>query len=127
MLINSSNLDALFITFSQVFKDAYMQEASPLLDSIGSRIPSSSRDQRYPIVQSISGAMREWLGERRPQNIVVDGQVLTNKLWENTLEIQRVDLEDDQYGVYSSMMIPNLARHARLLPDLQIAAQFTSS
>ncbi len=126
MLITASNLDALFIGFSQQFQDAYMQEPQPLLASVGTTIPSSTRDARYPIVQSISGAMREWLGERQAQNVVVDGFVVTNKKWENTLDIQRTDIEDDQYGVYSSMLIPNLARHAKLLPDQQIAAQINA-
>lgn len=127
MLITSSNLDALFISFSKNFEQAYMTEAAPLLDSIGSRIPSNTRDQRYPFVQAISGAMREWKGERKVQNIVVDGFTVTNKKWENTLGIERVDLEDDQYGVYSSMLIPNLARHARLLPDVEIAAAIAAN
>jgi phage major head subunit gpT-like protein len=127
MLINASNLDALFIAFSKNFEDAYMTEAAPLLEKIGTKIPSNTRDQRYPFVQAISGAMREWTGERKSQNIVVDGFVVTNKKWENTLDIERTDLEDDQYGVYSSMLIPNLARHAKLLADVQIAAAITGN
>jgi phage major head subunit gpT-like protein len=127
MLINAANLDALFISFSKTFADAYMTEAQPLVEQIGTRIPSNTRDQRYPIVQSISGAMRQWGGtgssgaERQPQNVVLDGFTATNLKWENSLTIERTELEDDQYGVYSSMLIPNLARHAKLLPDLQIA------
>lgn len=127
MLITPASLDALFIAFSQQFADAYMSEPQPLLSSVGTKIPSSTRDQRYPFVQSISGAMRKWDGgERYVQNVVVDGFVVTNSKWENTLAIERTDIEDDQYGVYSSMLIPNLARHAKLLPDQQIAAQINA-
>lgn len=125
MLINQSNLDALFIAFNQTFADAYMSEPTPLLSAIGSTIPSSTRDQRYPFVQSISGAMRKWEGERQTQNVVVDGFVVTNSKWENTLSIARTDIEDDQYGVYTSMLIPNLARHAKLLPDQEISNAIT--
>src|SRR5882757_863690 len=127
MLLNQPNLDALFISFSKLFELAYFTEAQPLLESIGSRIPSNTRDQRYPFVQTISGAMREWLGERRVQNIVLDGFVVTNKKYENTLVIDRTDLEDDQYAAYSNMLIPNLARHAKLLPDVQIAAEIEAN
>lgn len=122
MLITASNLDALFIAFSKNFEDAYMTEAAPLTDMIGSRIPSNTRDQRYPFVQAISGAMREWVGPRQINNVVVDGFTITNKKWENSLSILRTDIEDDQYNVYSNMLIPNLARHARLNSDVQIAA-----
>jgi phage major head subunit gpT-like protein len=128
MVITPSNLDALFISFSSNFAEAYFSEPTPLLDAIGSKIPSSTRDQRYPFVQSLSGAMRNWnTGERNILNVVVDGFVVTNAKWENTLSIDRTDIEDDQYGVYSSMLIPNLARHAKLLPDQQIAAAITAN
>jgi phage major head subunit gpT-like protein len=127
MLITPSSLDALFIGFSQNFADAYTGEPTPLLDAIGSKIASSTRDQRYPFVQAISGAMRQWQGERQVQNVVVDGFTVTNKKWENTLAIAREDVEDDQYGVYSGMLIPNLARHAKLLPDQEIAAAITAN
>lgn len=133
MIINASNLDALFISFSKQFVDGYMTEPQPLVEQIGVRIPSNTRDQRYPIVQSISGAMRQWGGtgssgaERQPQNVVVDGFTATNLKWENSLTIERTDLEDDQYGVYSSMLIPNLARHAKLLPDIQLASVLNSN
>lgn len=121
MLITPSNLDALFISFSSQFAEAYMSEPTPLLSSIGSKIPSSTRDQRYPFVQAISGAMRKWDGgERYVNNVVVDGFVVTNAKWENTLGVERTAIEDDQYGVYTSMLIPNLARHAKLLPDVEI-------
>lgn len=120
MLINQSNLSALFIAFSKTFADAYTGEPQPVLESIGSRIASGTRDQRYPFVQAISGAMRQWTGDRQINNIVVDGFVVTNAKWENTLAIDRTDVEDDQYGVYTDMLIPNLARHAKLLPDQQI-------
>ena len=126
MLISAPNLDALFIAFSKNFEDSYMSVPQPLLDNIGSKIPSNTRDQRYPFVQALSGAMRQWTGERQINNVVLDGFVCTNLKWENTLAISRVDLEDDQYDAYSNMLIPNLARHAKLLPDQQIALAITN-
>ncbi len=121
MNIVSSELSALYVGFSTRFNGCYLGEPTPLLDKIGTKVPSSTRDAKYPFMQAISGAMRVFNGERRTQNIAVDGFTVTNKLWENTLAIQRADLEDDQYGVYSSMMIPSLARNAKLLPDREIA------
>jgi phage major head subunit gpT-like protein len=104
-----------------------MTEPTPLTDAVGFRVPSNTRDQRYPFVQSLSGAMRKWDGgERYFNNVVVDGFVVTNAKWENSLAIERTDIEDDQYGVYSSMLIPNLARHAKLLSDQKIADQINA-
>lgn len=127
MLINQSNLSALFIAFNKQFAQAYMGEPQPVLEAIGSRIASGTRDQRYPFVQAISGAMRQWTGERQVLNVVVDGFVVTNAKWENTLSILRDDIEDDQYGVYTDMLIPNLARHAKLLPDQQIISSIEAN
>lgn len=127
MLITPSSLDALFISFSQIFKEAYMGTPQPLTEAIGQRVPSNTRDQRYPFVQALTGFMRQWLGERQIQNVVVDGFTVTNKKWENTLAIERTDVEDDQYGVYVNMLVPNLARHAKMLSDVEIADVINSN
>jgi len=127
MVINQANLDAMFQSFSTMFTEAYMGTPGPLLEQVGTRIPSNTRDQRYPFMQTISGAFRQWTGARVINNVVVDGFVVTNIKWEDTLSIERTDLEDDQYSIYASMLIPNLARNARILPDQQIANIFNSN
>lgn len=127
MLITQANLDALFISFSKVFETAYYTTAQSIVEGVATRIASNTRDQRYPFTQTLSGAMRKWTGERQMQNIAVDGFVVTNLKWENSVSIERTDIEDDQYAVYSSMLIPNLARHAALLPDLEVAKVFNDN
>lgn len=127
MVINQSNLDALFQSFSTLFTQAYMGTPGPLLEKVGAKVPSNTRDQRYPFMQTISSAFRQWTGPRQVNNVAIDGFVVTNAKWEDTLSIERTDLEDDQYGIYANMLIPNLARNARVLPDQQIAAVFNSN
>jgi phage major head subunit gpT-like protein len=127
MDITQSNLSALFIGFSKQFADAFMGVPQPILEAVGVKIPSKTRDQRYPFVQAIAGAMRQWTGERQIQNIVADGFVVTNAKWENTLAIEREDVEDDQFAVYTEMLIPELARHAKLLPEQQLAGIFNTN
>lgn len=125
--IIQSNLDAIFISFSKNFADAYASEPAPLLEAIGSKIPSNTRDQRYPFVQALSSAMREFVGERRLNNIVLDGFVVTNKVWENSLAIKRTDIEFDQLSAYSDMLIPSLAANAKLLPDQLISQEIEAN
>jgi phage major head subunit gpT-like protein len=127
MVINQSNLDALFQSFSTLFTQAYMGTPAPLVEKVGAKIPSNTRDQRYPFMQTISGAFRQWTGPRQVNNVAINGFVVTNIKWEDTLSIERTDLEDDQYGIYSSMLIPNLARNAAVLPDQQVAGIFNSN
>lgn len=126
-LITSATLDALFIGFSKKFDQAYMGVPNELVNKIGSVVPSTTRDQRYPFMQAIKGAMRKWTGERVINNAVVTGFTVTNAKYEDSLAIAREDIEDDQYGVYSSMLIPQLARHAKILPDTEIASLINSN
>jgi phage major head subunit gpT-like protein len=53
--------------------------------------------------------MREFIGARVVQNVGSDGFLVKNQKWEFTQSIQRVDLERDQWGVYT----PILARQGQ--------------
>jgi phage major head subunit gpT-like protein len=44
--------------------------------------------------------MREFIGARQVNNVNSAGFAVSNKLWEDTLGIRRVDLERDQWGIY---------------------------
>ncbi len=127
MLINPSNLDFIFKSVSKAFEMAYYSEPQPIVEGVAMRVPSGTRDGAYPFTQVLSGAMQEWIGERKSQNIVLQDFQVVNKLWENSLTIPRVSIEDDQFGLYASMLAPNLARHARMLPDVEVAKVFNEN
>ena len=48
--------------------------------------------------------MREFVGARVINNVDSAGFAVSNKKWEDTVGIQRVDLERDQWGVYSPLV-----------------------
>ena len=48
--------------------------------------------------------MREFVGARQINNVDSNGFAVSNKLWEDTLGIRRVDLERDQYGIYMPLV-----------------------
>lgn len=48
--------------------------------------------------------MREFIGARVINNVSSNGFPITNKLWEDTIGIRRVDLERDQWGVYTPLI-----------------------
>lgn len=127
MEINAPNLQALFIDISKSFADAMNGTPLEIVDKVAATTTSKSTDTRYPFVQAIQGAMRQWTGPRQMNNVVVDGFVVTNLKWENSLAIKRDDIEDDQYDVYADMLAPQLGRHAKLLPDQQVASIFNSN
>jgi phage major head subunit gpT-like protein len=48
--------------------------------------------------------MREFVGARQVNNVSSDGFAVSNKLWEDTIGIRRVDLERDQWGIYTPLV-----------------------
>ena len=59
---------------------------------------------------------REWLGERTYQNLKQSDYSIKNKTWENTVSVNRDEIEDDQYGVYKPV-IQQLGQDAATHPD----------
>lgn len=48
--------------------------------------------------------MREFIGARQVNNVSSAGFAVSNKLWEDTIGIRRVDLERDQWGIYTPLV-----------------------
>jgi phage major head subunit gpT-like protein len=60
--------------------------------------------------------MREWIGERRINNLSTNLQTIKNKTYENTIGVPRAKIEDDQLGIFDPM-VAELARVAANWPD----------
>jgi phage major head subunit gpT-like protein len=102
MIINSGNLRALQVGFKTSFQQGVA--AVPALRSrIATEVPSSTASEQYPWLADMPG-MREWIGERQLKNISEKGYEIKNRRWEDTVEVPRTTIEDDQYGVYSTLM-----------------------
>jgi phage major head subunit gpT-like protein len=69
--------------------DAYLQ--------IATVIPSDKDQETYPWLGQ-SPAVREWVDERIPKSMAEQKYTIINKTWENSIEVQRTAIEDDQYG-----------------------------
>ena len=81
--------------------------------------PSTGRIQIYPRLNLLPG-LREWLGDRVVNQLSTATFSITNKDWEETIGVNRNDIEDDQYG-FITQAAQQLAMNARHLPDLLIA------
>lgn len=69
--------------------DAYLQIAT---------VVDSDKDQEtYPWLGR-SPAVREWVDERIPKSLTEQKYTIVNKKWENSIEVDRTAIEDDQYG-----------------------------
>ncbi len=107
----------LFTQFSGIFRDAY-STAPTFADMIATAVPSTSSQNDYSWMAKLP-ALREWLGERVLNNVVAHSYELKNKTFEGTVGVSRDDVDDDNLGIYSSMIIPQLGRSAAKHPDQQ--------
>lgn len=114
MIINHGNLAILNQAFSAAFAGG-LAGAQPMWSQVASVVPSTTSEQKYAWLGKIT-KFREWVGERQYQNLVQHDYAIKNKTFENTVEVSRDEIEDDQYGVYKPV-IEQLGQDAALHPD----------
>lgn len=102
MIINRSNLGDLFIAYNAAFNQG-LRGAEPVWDKVATRIPSSSSQNRYAWLGQFP-KLREWVGDRHIQSLKSHDYTITNKDHEATVAVDRNDIDDDNYGIYTPMM-----------------------
>lgn len=125
MLITQANLDALRTQFEMRFNEAY-GATEPWWSQVATEIPSSAKSNTYGwLAQQV--LLREWVGPRVALNLSERTYTLANKSYEATLEVDRDDIEDDNLGIYSAMLIPQLAQGAAKHTDQLIKTMLQSN
>jgi phage major head subunit gpT-like protein len=115
MIISQANLDALRVQLVQTFDKAY-GATEPFWPKLATQVSSTTASTRYGwIAQQL--ALREWTGPRLAQNLSEHQYTLTNRKFEGTVEIDRDQIEDDNLGMYSSLIVPQLAAATKKHPD----------
>lgn len=114
LIINASNLGILRRAFSVAFKKGFGGNTS-LWSKVATLVPSSTRANDYGWLGKIPG-MREWIGDRQINNLKQHDYSIKNKSFESTIGVDRDDIADDQYGIYSPMM-EMLGQNASEHPD----------
>lgn len=112
MIINRTNLTNLNTGFKTTFRNAFGGVALNY-PRIATVVPSSTAIETYAWLAQIAG-MREWIGDRHRKNLESEAYTLKNRLFEDTVEVPRTSIEDDQYGVYTpaiGMMAEAAAQH----------------
>lgn len=103
MDINRANMDVFFEDLDVRFTEGFNTPGgTPILTSAGMVVPSTSAQGVHAWLNQIPN-MREWLGDRQAKNIRSNKLTVVNRLFEDTLEIERVDIEDDSYGMYAPL------------------------
>lgn len=114
MVINQQNMRALYMGYSTAFSKAF-NEAEINYPKIAMTVPSTTRETTYAWMGQIPN-MREWIGAREIQNLIVYDYTIKNKTFELTTKIPVNDIADDQYGVYAPIF-SEMGMSARKHPD----------
>ena len=108
--------------------DIVVQGAEPYYPQKSTTFISGGRDEGYGGLGNVSG-MREWLGDRIFNSLNAASFTIANKLWESSLAIEKVDIEDDRLNMYGPIF-DQLGVEATFHPDelmfnLQMAGDST--
>lgn len=118
MIVNKSNLDGIFTTFSAAFNKSLTETTQYYKQlAMESLVTGSTADYKW---FSQFPMMREWLGPKVIRQISAYRWQVPNKKYEATIEMSRDDIEEDQLGQYTPQAIQagiSAAEH----PDVLLA------
>lgn len=115
MLVTPTSLQALFTMFDMKFQSVF-QDTPTYIDKLATTVPSNTEQNTYPWVGRLP-TMREWIGDRVVNNAMAKSYTIVNAKFEQTEGLQKSKIDDDQYGLFSSMIIPMMAFQAKKYPD----------
>ncbi|MBY0572055.1 MAG: Mu-like prophage major head subunit gpT family protein [Undibacterium sp.] len=128
MIINTSNLTALYQGYKMAFQQAFAGVQSDY-GQIAMTVPSNTAKEVYPWLGQTT-RFREWIGARVIQNLMTHDFTIKNKPFENTIAVPREAIEDDTYGVFKPMF-EQLGQDSKQHPDelvfALLAAGFAST
>lgn len=114
MQISGTNLKTLYTGFNASFKKGLGQHQSQYA-RVATRVPSTTGTEEYGWLGKIP-SVREWIGERQVNKLGTHGYAIKNKDYEITVEVDRNDILDDKYGIYSPMF-EEMGMSVSALPD----------
>jgi phage major head subunit gpT-like protein len=120
MDINRKSLDALFKGFNTQFLEGF-GAAPDTWGKFAKAVQSGAATNVYPFLEQFGG-MREWIGDRQVKNLASRKIEVVNRDFEDTVSVSRNDIEDDQYGVYGSLISQMGFNAAKLWQDLAVNA-----
>ncbi|VWX62580.1 Mu-like prophage major head subunit gpT family protein [Sphingorhabdus sp. 109] len=114
MKINPGNLQTLGTGFSALFAGGQGQAVSQRA-LVSTTVPSSTAQNEYGWLGKFPG-MREWIGDRVINQLKAYDYAIKNKDWEDTIEVDRNDIEDDNIGIYGPLFT-EMGRATEAHPD----------
>ena len=114
MLVNRQNLGLIFTGYKTAFQ-AGLGMADSSWEQFATVVPSTTSEEQYGWLKSMPG-VREWLGDRVIHNLAASDYRIKNKDFELSYGVDRNDIEDDSYGIYS-MSFQEMGRSVAAHPN----------
>lgn len=95
--------------------DTAIETSMPFYPTIARTVRSTGRDEQYGFIGDVPG-VREWLGDRIFHTLRAGQFTLANKKWENSVRVEKDDIDDDRIGMYD-MVMEQLGVEAAYHPD----------
>ncbi|GAC89162.1 Mu-like prophage FluMu major head subunit [Gluconobacter thailandicus F149-1 = NBRC 100600] len=102
MEISAGSMGLLFKNYQSVFNEA-LQSAQSHYKDVAMIVPSKTSAEVYGFLEKLPG-MREWVGSRVINQLGANGFTIVNRDWEQTIELDRNDIEDDRYGLFAPLV-----------------------
>ena len=83
--------------------DRGVESSSPLYPELCTTINSGGASEEYGFLGAMPG-VREWLGDREFHSLRGARFTIENKLWENSVAIEQVDIEEDRLCLYGPVL-----------------------
>ena len=115
MDITPASLQILFNAFDMSYQSGLSSPQEVWTEKLAMTRPSSTSQNTYPFM-GLAPQLREWVGERQVQSVTAYKYVIANKHYESTVEVDKNDIEDDQYGLYAPIIV-EMGVSARKWPD----------
>ena len=104
MLINRQNLNNLYTGFSAAFREGYGAAGAEDHRPFTMEPPSTTRTSEYGWLGQ-SRSLRKWVGERVLHGVTAHAYSIPNEPYEDTIEVDRDDIADDNLGVYTPVFM----------------------
>lgn len=117
MIIKNETIKALNTGFKDIFKNA-LAGSKPVYEKLATATSSKTASNTYGWLGQMPG-LEEWVGKRNLKNVKEHGYTIANKTFEASIEVKRTDIEDDNLGIYKSL-VTALGQQAAEHPDVLV-------
>lgn len=114
MLINSANLQTLFLGFRANFQNGLGQHEAQW-GRIATEVMSTTAAEEYGWLGQVP-SLRKWVGDRVIQNLAAHQYTIRNEKFELTIGISRDKIEDDNIGMFAPLY-QEMGRSTAAHPD----------